>query len=73
MQKVLTILAILFLSLGAVADDGKQAKTKSWTADNGNGTFTNPLFYDVSGTTITSQAPRCTPCRDWCYCILRTW
>ncbi|MBQ6062180.1 MAG: family 43 glycosylhydrolase [Prevotella sp.] len=46
MQKVLTILAILFLSLGAVADDGKLAKTKSWTADNGNGTFTNPLFYD---------------------------
>ena len=22
------------------------AATKSWTADNGNGTFTNPLFYD---------------------------
>ena len=25
---------------------GTQAQTKSWTADNGNGTFTNPLFYD---------------------------
>ena len=23
-----------------------QAQTTSWTADNGNGTFTNPLFYD---------------------------
>ena len=23
-----------------------QAQTASWTADNGNGTFTNPLFYD---------------------------
>ena len=23
-----------------------QAQWKSWTADNGNGTFTNPLFYD---------------------------
>ena len=23
-----------------------QAQTVSWTADNGNGTFTNPLFYD---------------------------
>jgi len=23
-----------------------QAQTQSWTADNGNGTFTNPLFYD---------------------------
>ena len=21
-------------------------KVKSWSADNGNGTFTNPLFYD---------------------------
>ena len=25
---------------------GVQAQNKSWTADNGNGTFTNPLFYD---------------------------
>ena len=25
---------------------GMQAQTTSWTADNGNGTFTNPLFYD---------------------------
>ena len=25
---------------------GTQAQPKSWTADNGNGTFTNPLFYD---------------------------
>ena len=25
---------------------GMNAQTKSWTADNGNGTFTNPLFYD---------------------------
>ena len=24
------------------ADD----RRKTWTADNGNGTFTNPLFYD---------------------------
>ncbi|MBP3211354.1 MAG: hypothetical protein J6M41_02140, partial [Prevotella sp.] len=22
------------------------AAAQSWTADNGNGTFTNPLFYD---------------------------
>lgn len=32
------------------AHAGRQAKTpappKTWTADNGNGTFTNPLFYD---------------------------
>ena len=25
---------------------GAYAQTASWTADNGNGTFTNPLFYD---------------------------
>ena len=25
---------------------GAQKTTMSWTADNGNGTFTNPLFYD---------------------------
>ena len=25
---------------------GLRAQTLSWTADNGNGTFTNPLFYD---------------------------
>ena len=25
---------------------GIQAQWKSWTADNGNGTFTNPLLYD---------------------------
>ena len=23
-----------------------QLQAQSWTADNGNGTFTNPLFYD---------------------------
>jgi len=30
----------------ALLFSGAQAQTKSWTADNGNGTFTNPLFYD---------------------------
>ena len=30
----------------ALAAINVQAQTKSWTADNGNGTFTNPLFYD---------------------------
>ena len=38
-QSILLCLALL-LSIGL------QAQTKSWTADNGNGTFTNPLFYD---------------------------
>ena len=42
MRKQLFVGAILALvSLGTAT-----AQTKSWTADNGNGTFTNPLFYD---------------------------
>jgi len=30
----------------ALATIGLQAQDKTWMADNGNGTFTNPLFYD---------------------------
>ena len=30
----------------ALATSSAQAQMKSWTADNDNGTFTNPLFYD---------------------------
>ena len=38
---------LLFCVLGLLyAFSAMQAQTKSWTADNGNGTFTNPLFYD---------------------------
>ncbi len=37
----------LFLSfLFSVLSLGARAQVTSWTADNGNGTFTNPLFYD---------------------------
>ena len=36
----------LLLSLMATACLAAYPQTKSWTADNGNGTFTNPLFYD---------------------------
>jgi beta-xylosidase len=32
--------------LMALTASGVMAQNKSWTADNGNGTFTNPLFYD---------------------------
>ena len=49
---ILSILATLLLATGV------QAQTASWTADNGNGTFTNPLF------STTSPAPRCTACPD---------
>ena len=38
----------LFFVLACILSglQGITAQTKSWTADNGNGTFTNPLFYD---------------------------
>ncbi len=37
---------ILFCLLAMTSFLGVQAQNNSWTADNGNGTFTNPLFYD---------------------------
>ncbi len=37
---------LLLLALGMLGSAGVQAQITSWTADNGNGTFTNPLFYD---------------------------
>ncbi len=36
----------LFLVLSLFFALTASAQPKSWTADNGNGTFTNPLFYD---------------------------
>lgn len=39
MKNILAILTFLLLALPLAAQT-------SWTADNGNGTFTNPLFYD---------------------------
>lgn len=38
------ITAVLAMAFGAHAGAGTPSKT--WVADNGNGTFTNPLFYD---------------------------
>lgn len=37
------LLHVLIFSMAAAGCFGQQ---KSWTADNGNGTYTNPLFYD---------------------------
>lgn len=34
------------LALGCLAAAAAEGGPDSWTADNGNGTFTNPLFYD---------------------------
>ncbi|MGM9714086.1 MAG: glycoside hydrolase 43 family protein [Prevotella sp.] len=42
MTNRLTRLTFLFLMFLA----GMDATAQSWTADNGNGTYTNPLFYD---------------------------
>jgi len=41
MNRLLTLFCGLALSSLPL-----QSQTMSWTADNGNGTFTNPLFYD---------------------------
>lgn len=38
---MIRFLLILFSALSTLS-----AQAQSWTADNGNGTFTNPLFYD---------------------------
>lgn len=37
---------ILMSLIASVLIVGAYAQPRSWTADNGNGTFTNPLFYD---------------------------
>ena len=39
-----TALAVALASFGALAAHAQTPHT--WTADNGNGTFTNPLFFD---------------------------
>ena len=39
-------LRAIAIALTAMTCTTANAQTASWTADNGNGTFTNPLFYD---------------------------
>ena len=34
------------MALFVLASTGAQAQRATWTAENGNGTFTNPLFYE---------------------------
>ena len=41
-MKTKTILASIAFLLGGISASAQ----KSWTADNGNGTYTNPLLYD---------------------------
>ncbi len=38
--------ALVFLLTGITANSQPSVQMKTWTADNGNGTFTNPLFYE---------------------------
>jgi hypothetical protein len=64
----------------ALVTAGQATAQRTWTADNGKGTFSNPLFYDefsdpdliASATTSTSPAHRCTRCRDYRCCIRAT-
>jgi xylan 1,4-beta-xylosidase len=53
--------------------------TRTWTADNGDGTFTNPVFYDefsdpdiirVGDWFYLTGTTRCPACRC---CARRTW
>ena len=46
MKKAVKKLGFWCLCLLACTAMDVYAQPKSWTADNGNGTFTNPLFYD---------------------------
>lgn len=41
MKKILSIISLVLATSSMTAQ-----RNQSWTADNGNGTFTNPLFYD---------------------------
>ncbi len=41
-----TLLAVFILFWTAVTGRAVPPKGRSWAADNGNGTYSNPLFYD---------------------------
>jgi len=42
----LSVVALMAGGLIAVAQTNPPAAAKHWTADNGNGTYSNPLFYE---------------------------
>src|SRR5262245_58892804 len=46
MRRAILALGCGALLLGAAPSAVAQAGRHTWTADNGNGTFSNPLFYD---------------------------
>lgn len=49
MKKIGTVcfcLALVFLLVRLTANSQPIDQKQTWTADNGNGTFTNPLFYE---------------------------
>src|SRR5262245_33458303 len=41
-----TVVAGCVALLGIVATRAAAQQARTWTVDNGNGTFTNPIFYD---------------------------
>ena len=44
-RRCVLVLAVMFAAVGSDGAAG-QSPGPTWTADNGNGTFSNPLFYD---------------------------
>jgi xylan 1,4-beta-xylosidase len=46
-MKTKLIILLLLLAVGIPAANNQQnpARQLSWSADNGNGTYTNPLFF----------------------------
>ena len=57
-MKTKLIILLLLLAVGIPAATNRQNSTRqlSWSADNGNGTYTNPLFYDVARITLCSKS-----------------
>ena len=63
----------VFALIASIAICAPMAAQTSWTADNGNGTYTNPLFYDEFsdpdiirvGVISIWQGPRCMLCLAW--------
>src|SRR5947209_12610933 len=40
------LIGVSFFTFAAAPDSSRTAAAQAWTADNGNGTYSNPLFYE---------------------------
>ncbi len=60
MKRILRRVMLLgLLVLSSVVSQARPAQHATWKADNGNGTFTNPLFYEeFSDPDMRLSAPR---------------